>query len=90
MWWTAAQATMGMGFMPSGNIGLDLANAVAQAPAYSPAEQQLLQQIQDPQQRAMQMLQMFMQKQALLTTMLSNLANMRHEMLKTVANNLRG
>jgi hypothetical protein len=90
MWWTAAQATLGMGFMPSGNIGLDLANAVAQAPAYSPAEQQLLQQIQDPQQRAMQMLQMFMQKQALLTTMLSNLANMRHEMLKTVANNLRG
>jgi hypothetical protein len=89
-WWTAAQATLGMGFMPSGNIGLDLANAVAQAPAYSPAEQQLLQQIQDPQQRAMQMLQMYMQKQALLSTMLSNLANMRHEMLKTVANNLRG
>jgi hypothetical protein len=29
------------------------------------------------------------QKSALLATTLSNLANMRHEMLKTVANNLR-
>jgi len=28
-------------------------------------------------------------KQALLATTISNLANMRHEMLKTVANNLR-
>jgi hypothetical protein len=82
-------ATANAGFMPSGNNGLDLANAVANAPAYSPAEQALLNQIQDPQQRAMQQLQMFMQKQALLATMLSNLANMRHEMLKTVANNLR-
>ncbi len=32
---------------------------------------------------------MMMQKQALLATTLSNLANMRHEMLKAVANNLR-
>jgi hypothetical protein len=87
---TGAMATMGAGFMPTGNTGFDLANAVASAPAFSPAEQSLLSQIQDPQQYAMQALQMFMQKQALLATTLSNIANMRHEMMKTVANNLRG
>jgi hypothetical protein len=87
---TGALATMGAGFIPTGNTGFDLANSIAMMPTYSPTEQALLNQIQDPQQRAMQELQMFMQKQALLATTLSNLANMRHEMLKTVANNLRG
>jgi hypothetical protein len=86
---TGALATMGAGFIPTGNTAFDLANAVGQMPTYSPAEQALLNQIQDPQQRAMQELQMFMQKQALLATTLSNIANMRHEMMKTVANNLR-
>jgi hypothetical protein len=84
-----AIATLNNGGIPTGNTALDLANSVANSMAFSPAEQALLNQIQDPQQRAMQQLQMFMQKQSLLATMLSNLANMRHEMLKTVANNLR-
>jgi hypothetical protein len=86
---TAAAATAGAGFMPTGDSALDIANSIANMPTYSPAEQSLLNQIQDPQQRAMQELQMFMQKQALLATTLSNIANMRHEMMKTVANNLR-
>ncbi len=58
-------------------------------PLYTDAQQALLNQITDPKQRAMQELQMQQQQQALLATTLSNLANMRHEMLKAVANNLR-
>lgn len=60
------------------------------APQFSATEQALLNKIHDPEQRAVQALQMQMQKQALLTTVLTNLANMRHEMLKSVAQNLRG
>jgi hypothetical protein len=86
---TGMAATIGSGFMPTGNTALDLANSIANMPAHSQAEQALLDQIQDPQQRAMQELQMFMQKQSLIATTLSNIANMRHEMMKTVANNLR-
>ncbi len=86
---TSAAATINNGFMPTGSSALDLANSVANSPTYSPAEQSLLNQITDPAQKAMQELQMQMQKQALLATTISNLANMRHEMLKTVANNLR-
>ncbi len=86
---TGAIATMEAGFMPTGRTSLDLANSIANYPAFSPTEISLLGQIQDPQQRAMQALQMTMQKQALLATMLTNLANMRHEMLKAVAQNFR-
>jgi hypothetical protein len=76
-------------FIPSGDTALDMVRRMTYGPAHSPAEQAMLDQIQDPQQRAMQELQMFMQKQSLIATTLSNIANMRHEMLKTVANNLR-
>jgi len=86
---TATSATLGAGFLPSGNEMFDLANSIANAPTYSPTEQALLSKIKDPEQRAIQELQMQMQKQALLATTISNLANMRHEMLKAVANNLR-
>lgn len=86
---TATSATMNAGFIPSGNTTFDLANAIANAPTYSPTEMALLSKIKDPEQRAIQELQMQMQKQALLCTVLTNLANMRHEMLKAVAQNLR-
>jgi hypothetical protein len=86
---TATSATVGAGFMPSGDTTYDLANAIANAPTYSPTEMALLSKIKDPEQRAIQELQMQMQKQALLCTVLTNLANMRHEMKKAVAQNLR-
>ncbi|MBK7857304.1 MAG: hypothetical protein IPJ65_01520 [Archangiaceae bacterium] len=87
---TGAAATMGAGFRPTGDTTADLTNAITNAPTYSPTEQALLDKIKDPEQRAMQELQMQMQKQSLLCTVLSNLANMRHEMKKAVAQNLRG
>jgi TIR domain len=68
----------------TGDEAFDLANNLAKKPVYSAREQELLAQISDPQQRAMAELQMFMEKQALLATTLSNTANMRHEMRKTV------
>ena len=86
---TAGAATVNAGFVPSGDSTFDLANAIANAPTYSPTELALLSKIKDPEQRAIQELQMQMQKQALLCTVLTNLANMRHEMLKAVAQNLR-
>src|SRR5213075_2684236 len=73
----------------SGDSTYDLAQSIANAPTYSPTELALLSKIKDPEQRAIQELQMQMQKQALLCTVLTNLANMRHEMLKAVAQNLR-
>jgi len=73
----------------SGNDTYDLANAIANAPTYSPTEMALLSKIKDPEQRAIQELQMQMQKQALLCTVITNLAQMRHDMLKAVAQNLR-
>jgi hypothetical protein len=74
---------------PSGDTTADLANAIANAPTYSPTELALLGKIKDPEQRAIQELQMQMQKQALLCTVITNLAQMRHDMLKAVAQNLR-
>jgi hypothetical protein len=68
----------------------ELARQIANSDTYSPMEQQLLATIKDPQQRAVQELQMMMQKQALISSMLTNLANMRHEMMKSIAMNLRG
>jgi hypothetical protein len=55
----------------------------------SPDERAALEKIEDPQQRALQMLQLYMQKQALLATTQTNMAQMRHDMLKAVAQNLR-
>jgi hypothetical protein len=55
----------------------------------SATEAALLEQIEDPEQRELQRLQMQMQKQALLSTSLENLASMRADMLKAVAQNLR-
>lgn len=86
---SGASATYAAGFTPTGNTTYDLANAIANAPTYSPTELALLSKIKDPEQRAIQELQMQMQKQALLCTVITNLANMRHEMLKAVAQNLR-
>ena len=56
----------------------------------SEAELAMLAQIADPEQREMQRLQMIMQKQALLNSSLTNLASMRHDMLrKSVSQNFR-
>ena len=73
----------------TGDKALDLANNLAQEPLYSDSEKEFLAKIPDPQKRAEAERQMFMEKQALLATTLSNVANMRHEMMKTVAKNLR-
>jgi hypothetical protein len=62
---------------------------VAKPSELSPAELAMLDQIEDPQIRELQRLQMMMTKQALLTTALSNLAGMREDMRKAVARNLR-
>jgi hypothetical protein len=45
--------------------------------------------IADPEQRELQRLQMIMQKQSLLNTTLANLANMRQDMRRAVAQNMR-
>jgi hypothetical protein len=55
----------------------------------SEAELAMLARIADPEQREMQRLQMIMQKQALLSSSLTNLASMRRDMLNAVAQNLR-
>jgi hypothetical protein len=55
----------------------------------SPAERAALEKIKDPEQRARQLLQLHMQKQALLATTQTNMAQMRRDMLKAVAQNLR-
>jgi hypothetical protein len=55
----------------------------------SATEVALLEQIEDPEVRELQRLQMQMQKQALLSSSLENLASMRADMLKAVAQNLR-
>ncbi|MBK7857644.1 MAG: hypothetical protein IPJ65_03240 [Archangiaceae bacterium] len=86
---SAEMTAMGAGVWPSGNASFDLARAITNYPPFSPAEMELLGQIKDPQQRALQMLQMYMQKQALMATVITNLAQMRHDMLKAVAQNLR-
>jgi hypothetical protein len=52
-------------------------------------EQKLLGSIKDPQQRAMQQLQMEQQSQALLCTCVTNIAMMLYESHKAAANNLR-
>lgn len=55
----------------------------------APAERAALEKIKDPQQRALQLLQLYMQKQALQATTQTNMAQMRRDMLKAVAQNLR-
>jgi hypothetical protein len=55
----------------------------------SPAECAELEKIKDPEQRARQLLQLHMQKQALLATTQMNMAQMRRDMRKAVAQNLR-
>ena len=74
----------------TGDKSFDLANEIAREPHYTDKEKELLAQISDPQQRAMAELRMFMEKQALLATTLSNIANTRHEMRKNVEKGLRG
>jgi hypothetical protein len=80
---------MGAGALPTGNVSFDLSRSIANAPPFSPTEMAMLSQIKDPQQRSIQMLQMYMQKQALLATVITNLAQMRHDMMKATAQNLR-
>jgi hypothetical protein len=48
-----------------------------------------LDRIADPKERQLQRQQMIMQKQSLLNTSLANLANMRQDMLRAVAQNMR-
>ena len=43
-----------------------------------------------PEQRAMMTLQMKKQRESLMTSVLTNIANMKHESLKGIAQNLRG
>jgi hypothetical protein len=66
-----------------GDTALDLANQIANdTPPATKTEPKT-------DQEAMSELQQYMNKQALLATTLSNIANQRHEMMKTVASNLR-
>ena len=55
----------------------------------SPNERASVEKIKDPQQRAIQLLQLHLQKQSLQATALTNIAQMRHDMLKAVAQNFR-
>jgi hypothetical protein len=59
-------------------------------PELSAYEQALLDQIKDPQQRELQRIQMQTQKRSLLATTLSNLEQMRKDMLRAVEQNFRG
>jgi hypothetical protein len=70
----------------TGDTALDIANAIANMPA---AKAQATAEAMDPQQAAIRELQEFMAKQELLATTLNNIAKQRHEMMKTVASNLR-
>ena len=45
---------------------------------------------QSPEQQAMMTLQAKKQREALMTSLLTNIANMKHESLKGIAQNLRG
>lgn len=55
----------------------------------APGERAALEKIKDPEQRHRQMLQLYMQKQALLANITTNMAEMRHDMRKAVQQNLR-
>jgi len=55
----------------------------------SPDERAMLKKIKDPQQREIQKLQLYYQKQSLLATAQTNIEQMRHDMLKAVAENFR-
>jgi len=67
-----------------GDTALDLANQIANdTPPSTKIEP-------NTEQEAVSELQQYMNKQALLATTLSNIANQRHEMMKTLASNLRG
>jgi TIR domain len=55
----------------------------------SPTERAALEKIENPDQRASQAREWYLQKQSLLAKTLSNLAQMRHDMRKAVAQNLR-
>jgi TIR domain len=68
----------------------DASPPVAKPSDLSPTELAMLDQIDDPEQRELQRLQMMMQKQALTATVLTNMASMRHDMLKAIAQNFRG
>ena len=57
---------------------------------YSPAEQEMLDAIGDPEQRALMELQMRQQRESLMQSTMTNVSNTRHEMAKDLADNLRG
>ena len=62
---------------------------VAKSSELSPQELAMLNQIDDPALRELQRIQILMQKQAMLNTVLTNLTGMREDMRKAVARNLR-
>jgi hypothetical protein len=53
------------------------------------SQQKMLDAIQDPEQKAMQQLQLEEQNKELVATTISNILKMRHDALMTVANNLK-
>jgi hypothetical protein len=55
----------------------------------SPGERASLEKIKDPQQRAIQLVQLYLEKQSLLAQAQTNMAQMRRDMLKAVAQNFR-
>ena len=91
---SGAAVAAGAGFMPTGinpagNSNADLVNTIANAPLFSPDEAQLMSKLR-PEQQAMMTLQAKKQRESLMTSILTNIANMKHESLKGIAQNLRG
>jgi hypothetical protein len=91
---SGAAVAAGAGFLPTGinpagNSNADLVNTIANAPLFSPDEAQLMSKL-PPEQQAMMTLQAKKQRESLMTSVLTNIANMKHESLKGIAQNLRG
>jgi hypothetical protein len=82
----------GMGFLPGFNYASAsntmLTTIIAGAPLQSFDEQMLMMRL-PPEQQAMMQLQARKQREALITSILTNLMNMRHEQLKQISQNLR-
>jgi hypothetical protein len=76
-------------FNPTGSTDSALVNTIANAPLFSQDEKDLMAKL-PPEQQAMMTLQARKQREALMTSVLTNIANMKHESLKGIANNLRG
>jgi hypothetical protein len=68
---------------------LELINQIANAPLFNKEEEALMSKL-PPEQQAMMKLQAKKQRESLLTQTATQLINMKQEMLKQIAGNLRG